>query len=201
MRSLANTSELHLSLTVADLPSLQACVDTEDLEMITSMRNTDATTSLCHVFVSKYFLTLVPLFLFMSKYQHTILTSKTGTSSSIKEGNQIALKFCFYTPKIENDILETVCRWKQPVWRGDAAQHGVSGHTLKHNEMRSVFRSQATYVTCKWAAAITKIFETFLWWLLQKNGDIYAITEKKRLETGGQDVYLYWYRLTQKKKI
>lgn len=80
MRSLADTSGLHLSLMVADLPSLQACVDTEDLKMITRMRNTNATTSLCHVFVSKYFLTLVPLFLFVSKYQHEIITSETGTT-------------------------------------------------------------------------------------------------------------------------
>lgn len=131
MRSLADTAGLHLSLTVADLPSLQACVDTEDLEMITSMRNTNATASLCHVFVSKYFLALVPHFLFMPKCHHNIITSETGTPPSIKKRNQIAMKFYFYTPKIENDILEAVCRRKEPVWRGDAAQPCVSGHTLK----------------------------------------------------------------------
>lgn len=92
MRSLADTAGLHLSLTVADLPSLQACVDTEDLEMITGMRNTNATTSLSHVFVSKYFLTSLPPFLFMPKYQHKILSSESGTASSIKERKQIALK-------------------------------------------------------------------------------------------------------------
>lgn len=42
MRSLADTAGLHLSLTVADLPPLQASVDSEDLEIVTKMVNTNA---------------------------------------------------------------------------------------------------------------------------------------------------------------
>lgn len=55
MRSLADTAGLHLSLTEADLPSLQASVDTADLETITSMRNTNAAASLSHGFFLKIF--------------------------------------------------------------------------------------------------------------------------------------------------
>lgn len=45
-RSLANAAGLHLSLAAADLPSLQASVDTEDLQTITSVRNPNAAASL-----------------------------------------------------------------------------------------------------------------------------------------------------------
>lgn len=43
--------------------------------------------------LSKYFLTVVPPFLFMPKYRHIILTAETGTPSSTKKRNPIATKF------------------------------------------------------------------------------------------------------------
>lgn len=70
MRSLAVTVGLHLSLTVADRPSLQASVDSKDLGIFTNMRNANFPSVI--FWAQSEFGFLLPPYTLMSQYQHQI---------------------------------------------------------------------------------------------------------------------------------